>query len=219
MLGIANWTESPFHLPYKYAWEGTEISVFFQIDSDARESDTFLDPEDFLAAETTGDSDLSQLGINIRQDPSSPGKLEGDIAGINDIQEYMRRSNQLGRNAIKSRWRRWPNGEIPYVLSSRYGRYSRKTIARAMAEYHKKTCVKFVPRESSKHRDYIYIHPDDGCYSLVGRTGGRQPLSLDAGCIQTGTVIHELMHSTGEIKRFQKEMTDLGVKTLERIYS
>lgn len=39
-----------------------------------------------------------------------------------------------------------------------------------------------------QHRDYVYIYPDDGCYSLVGRTGGRQPVSLDAGCIQTGTV-------------------------------
>lgn len=66
-----------------------------------------------------------------------------------------------------------------------------------MNEYHAKTCVRFVARDARKHRDYIYIHPDDGCYSLVGRVGGRQPLSLDSGCIQTGTIIHELMHTVG----------------------
>lgn len=92
---------------------------------------------------------------------------------------------------------RWPNGQIPYVLSSQYGSYSKQVIAKAFDEYRKKTCIRFIPRDESKHQDYIYINPDDGCYSLVGRTGGRQPVSLDSGCIQVGTVIHELMHSTG----------------------
>ncbi|ETN75311.1 astacin [Necator americanus] len=94
-------------------------------------------------------------------------------------------------------FRRWPNGEIPYTLSSQYGAYSRSVIAKAMQEYHDKTCVRFVPRDVSRHVDYIYIHPDDGCYSLVGKTGGRQPLSLDSGCIQVGTIVHELMHAVG----------------------
>lgn len=66
-----------------------------------------------------------------------------------------------------------------------------------MQEYHKKTCLRFVPRDPLRHRNYIYIYPDDGCYSLVGKSGGRQPLSLDSGCIQTGTIVHELMHVTG----------------------
>ena len=48
---------------------------------------------------------------------------------------------------------------------------------------------RFVPRDARRHRDYVYIHPDDGCYSLVGRTGGRQPLSLDSGCIQVAPIL------------------------------
>jgi astacin len=93
--------------------------------------------------------------------------------------------------------RKWPNNEIPYSLSSQYGSYSRSIIAKAMNEYHLKTCIRFVARDPRRHRDYVYIHPDDGCYSLVGRVGGRQPLSLDSGCIQLGTIVHELMHAVG----------------------
>uniref|UniRef100_A0A8R1ETS2 Peptidase M12A domain-containing protein n=1 Tax=Caenorhabditis japonica TaxID=281687 RepID=A0A8R1ETS2_CAEJA len=65
-----------------------------------------------------------------------------------------------------------------------------------MNEYHQKTCVKFVARDPAKHHDYLWIHPDEGCYSLVGKTGGKQPVSLDSGCIQVGTIVHELMHAT-----------------------
>ncbi|KAK6020947.1 astacin [Ostertagia ostertagi] len=68
---------------------------------------------------------------------------------------------------------------------------------RLIQEYHDKTCIRFVPRDVSRHVDYIFIHPDDGCYSLVGKTGGRQPVSLDSGCIQVGTIVHELMHAVG----------------------
>lgn len=49
-----------------------------------------------------------------------------------------------------------------YIL----GAYSRSIIAKAMNEYHMKTCVRFVARDARRHRDYVYIHPDDGCYSL-----------------------------------------------------
>ena len=46
--------------------------------------------------------------------------------------------------------------------------------------------------------DYIDIIRDVGCYSPVGKIGGRQQLSLDWGCAgDIGTPIHELMHATG----------------------
>ena len=39
----------------------------------------------------------------------------------------------------------------------------------------------------------------DGCWSWVGRTGGKQELSLKSGscAYQVGTPIHELMHAIG----------------------
>uniref|UniRef100_A0A914W6A0 Metalloendopeptidase n=1 Tax=Plectus sambesii TaxID=2011161 RepID=A0A914W6A0_9BILA len=163
---------------------------------DGEFEETELSPADFDAARQLREIDLKTIGIDVVGDPTLGSKAEGDIA-LSDIKSFVKDSNTLGRNAIRQFYRRWPDGIIPYTLSGAYGSYSKRVIARAMEEYHMKTCIKFVPRDPTLHRDYIYIHPDDGCYSLVGRTGGRQPLSLDAGCIQVGTIVHELMHTVG----------------------
>jgi len=35
------------------------------------------------------------------------------------------------------------------------------------------------------------------CYSIVGRIGGPQTLSLAPKCLNTGTIFHELLHTLG----------------------
>ncbi|VDN55889.1 unnamed protein product [Dracunculus medinensis] len=73
---------------------------------------------------------------------------------------------------------------------------SNTIIARAFDEYHLRTCIRFAPR-TLYDQDYLYIGKIDGCYSDVGRAGGRQEVSLDEGCLEYDTAIHELMHSVG----------------------
>lgn len=165
------------------------------IDKSISEYETTLTQEDFDSHLLQRYS-LQSLGVKVRDDPTMGNYSEGDIL-LENPKKFVEENNQLSRNAIRQQWRRWPNGEIPYTLSSQYGAYARSVIASAMKEYHKKTCVRFVSRDPSKHQDYLYIHPDDGCYSLVGKTGGKQPVSLDSGCIQVGTIVHELMHAVG----------------------
>uniref|UniRef100_A0A914RSA6 Metalloendopeptidase n=1 Tax=Parascaris equorum TaxID=6256 RepID=A0A914RSA6_PAREQ len=65
----------------------------------------------------------------------------------------------------------------------------------AFAEYRRRTCVRF---EKRRHQhDYLYITKGFGCYSQVGRTGGRQEVSLGRGCLFHEIVVHELMHAVG----------------------
>lgn len=77
-----------------------------------------------------------------------------------------------------------------------------------MEDYAKSTCIQFVPKTNAD-TNYVYIIPDQGCYSMVGKTGecpvfvngsvkwlhsgGRQTVSLGSGCVQKGIIIHELM--------------------------
>lgn len=133
----------------------------------------------------------------------SNDKFEGDIVGINasTINAFVNggvdpNSKDIHRNAIKNKHQLWKNGRIPYVLSSQYSPHSRSIIANSMEEYNKHTCIRWVPKENTD-TDYVYIMPDRGCYSMVGRMGNRQVLSLGSGCIQKGIIIHEMMHAVG----------------------
>uniref|UniRef100_A0A671NAZ9 Metalloendopeptidase n=1 Tax=Sinocyclocheilus anshuiensis TaxID=1608454 RepID=A0A671NAZ9_9TELE len=66
----------------------------------------------------------------------------------------------------------------------------------AMSTFHSKTCIRFVAR--STQSDYISIENKDGCYSSLGRTGGKQVVSLNRqGCVYHGIVQHELNHALG----------------------
>src|ERR1700744_4220184 len=84
-------------------------------------------------------------------------------------------------------------------------------IKGALKTYKEKTCIQFVPW--TNERDHLYIFKDFGheyecyqllaslymrrCYSLVGRVGGRQELSLGRGCVFHEIIVHELMHTLG----------------------
>ncbi|XP_076349512.1 zinc metalloproteinase nas-8-like [Tachypleus tridentatus] len=124
------------------------------------------------------------------QKVTSHGRLvEGDIMLLNE-------RNAGDRVALRDRNYQWPNKRVPYVLSKSYGSSNVAVIKSAMEEYAKLTCIRFVQR--STERDYLYISSMDGCWSYMGRIGGRQDVSLASnGCIYKGIVMHELMHALG----------------------
>lgn len=54
------------------------------------------------------------------------------------------------------------------------GASDRQMILSAIDDYKKLTCLKFIPRTSSDS-DYIYFtNGNTGCWSSVGKIGGRQ---------------------------------------------
>jgi len=154
-----------------------------------------LNPEDFRAGDM-----MNEMPMDFKEDPILLARLwEGDIANVlpDDLQQMMGKGNRTlqNRNAIRDSWRRWPDATIPYVISSEFSQHERSVIAKAMQQYHQKTCIRFRPKTSE--RAYIHIMKGSGCSSSVGRTGSRQTVSLGNGCVYAGIVMHELMHASG----------------------
>ncbi|XP_066915045.1 hatching enzyme 1.2-like isoform X2 [Clytia hemisphaerica] len=123
--------------------------------------------------------------------------LEGDIVLTPKLRTYLdnqRSGAQISPfdAAVRSKW---PNARIPFTynrLSSDY----RKAVNEAIAEYNQKTCIRFVPK-TSRDKSWIEFMHGGGCYSMIGRVGGKQQISLGNGCGSKGVAIHEMMHALG----------------------
>lgn len=90
------------------------------------------------------------------------------------------------------------------------GRTDVDMIQKAIRAYHKMTCIRFKPY-TGRENDYLYLTSENtGCWSSVGRIGGRQEVNLQSpGCTGTiGTPAHELMHALGflhEQNRYERD--------------
>ncbi|GBN13265.1 Zinc metalloproteinase nas-15 [Araneus ventricosus] len=143
-----------------------------------------LTPADFEAGQTLPEKFFAPKKGT---DPlHKSGYFEGDIKNPKFVEE---------RNAIRDSHMKWPRGEIPYVIANTFDRQERSIIARAIEEYHKSTCIRFLPR--SNEVDFVFITRREGCFSMIGRDGGQQLLSLGDGCMFVGIIIHEFMHAVG----------------------
>ncbi|XP_026333154.1 zinc metalloproteinase nas-4 [Hyposmocoma kahamanoa] len=163
--------------------------------------DNVIDGED-------GAIDISHLGPHAYGLPSNESGdalstwSESSLMNPEEMGEYAEGDilmpTPTTRNGVKGETSRWPDGIIPYVIEGYYNQQQRELIMRAIADYHRLTCLRFVPYKGQK--DYITIQSGNtGCWSSVGRTGGRQEVNLQTpGCVtKKGTVIHELLHAIG----------------------
>jgi len=121
-----------------------------------------------------------------------PGLYEGDIQ-LNPDQWKQVQSGDNTYGSIVGR--RWPGGQIAYVIESSIGSKGRAAIAAAISDYHKYTCLRFTARKSESN--YISFYNGKGCNSPVGMYG-RNRISLESnGCQNKGTILHEIGHSIG----------------------
>ncbi|VDO20100.1 unnamed protein product [Haemonchus placei] len=113
-----------------------------------------------------------------------------------------RRRNKRNAAIIGKKFR-WPNAVIPYEFKDSDSNNItvnaaadwKKLIWRGMKEWQKETCIRFVER--TNETDYAVFFKGAGCYSNVGRTGGRQYISIGWGCESRGIVAHEIGHALG----------------------
>ena len=126
--------------------------------------------------------------------------VEGDIA-LGPVDAITARTELLRDEASRGVARavsitgvqyRWTNCTVPYEIDPNLPNQARVTDA--IAHWVAKTGLNFVVRTTEAN--WVYFTDDGGCWSYVGMRGGRQTISVSAGC-STGNTIHEIGHAVG----------------------
>lgn len=158
----------------------------------------FGEPDDKHTARMVANYTPEAFNVN----PEELGTyLEGDI--------LIPKKMLIMKNGITSQSSRWPKGIVPYEIRGSFDAHAMSIIEHAIREYQRRTCIRFVPRSSEQ--DYISIvSGNSGCWSSVGRVGGKQEVNLQSpGCLtKPGTAIHELMHALGFLHEQNREERD-----------
>lgn len=126
--------------------------------------------------------------------------VEGDIAlgSVEEVEAATAAARDSAQNGvafgvgITGAQFRWASCRIPYEIDPNLPNQQRVTDA--IAHWQANTPFRFVVRTSEP--DWVYFTDAGGCWSLVGRRGGRQTISLGSGCT-TGNAIHEIGHTVG----------------------
>lgn len=167
--------------------------------------------ESFTSVEENSEAS-SEEALQRKEEIPGVGELfEGDIVMDTRLFSAVSGENEK-RDAVTEEQYLWPNARVPYVLSDKLGDLALERIREAIEDYHKYTCVRFVPRLETDV-DYLYFFSNKSmCYSTVGRAGGKQKVSIGRGCERKGTVIHEMLHSIGFIHEQSRPDRDKHVK-------
>ncbi|KIH56596.1 astacin [Ancylostoma duodenale] len=88
----------------------------------------------------------------------------------------------------------WANG-VNYYFDYNANPKLRSVFKKGANEWEKNTCINF--KEDREAADKIRVFYEKGCWSFVGRRGGKQDLSLGRGCNSIATATHELGHALG----------------------
>ena len=132
--------------------------------------------------------------------------FQGDIklgSVRNLAKKFGKKRGKGARGAVQNHIDRlWPQGIIPYTVSSDLKSVSmtHQFIKDAIKVLNSKTNLKLVKR--TNEADYINFVIGDGCASFVGRQGGRMdidiaPIDDPGGYCDTAAVIHEILHAAG----------------------
>ncbi|SDM21227.1 Dot/Icm T4SS effector Zinc-dependent metalloprotease LegP [Kriegella aquimaris] len=135
--------------------------------------------------------------------------FEGDIC-LGSVEDLERKSSTVDSDQLSARGiahgvgitgeeYRWPNGILPYIIDDNVTATARRNIERAIEHWRQNTHIRFIirtPANARRYPDFIRFISADGCWSYIGRRGGRQDISIASGC-GLGAAIHEIGHAVG----------------------
>jgi hypothetical protein len=103
--------------------------------------------------------------------------------------------NETNRGTIaNSSARRWAGRVVIYDYSSGLSQAAKDKFIAAAQNWANNAGFTF--RRRTTQTSYINVVENEGCSSIIGRTGGRQNLSLARDC-SVGNAIHEIGHAIG----------------------
>nr|ADG29153.1 astacin like metalloprotease [Epinephelus coioides] len=168
-----------------------------------------------IAEEDLGDLSVSELleraNSNLLRSDDGPILTEGDIVIDSETERNADPCTSRG-----CKWGKYTDGKvyIPYYIASHFSSREKAIITRGLESFSSFSCIRFRPSRSSD-RDWLSIESKDGCYSYVGRRGGKQVVSLARrGCLYHGTVQHELLHALGFNHEQTRNDRDNHIKVL-----
>lgn len=158
--------------------------------------------------------ELSDLNDSLEiSDAKSDDVVMGDMIlskGVHN--EMFKPSNSMGIQAAKERhtWT-WNSGVIPIRFQRGIKWKYIKRFYKACEKWGAKSTVKCIRHTNQK--DYVYVTKNKkGCYSYLGRVGGKQVLNLGKGCWSTRIILHEIGHAMGMIHEHQRPDRDKYVR-------
>jgi len=151
---------------------------------------------------------LEALAVGNLSYPEKPAiELENDSIDTSELQnledDIVFDDAEINSGIIGEK-HRWRNGL--YVQIDRgfvKGTQEYNSINNGLYELHTTLCIDVIlwNQEVTPSGDYVFIkrgQAGTGCWSYVGKQGGKQELNLQTpGCNSKGTVIHEAIHALG----------------------
>uniref|UniRef100_A0A0N4ZMC0 Zinc metalloproteinase n=1 Tax=Parastrongyloides trichosuri TaxID=131310 RepID=A0A0N4ZMC0_PARTI len=91
----------------------------------------------------------------------------------------------------------WKEMPIKYRFHESLTFFTISQIIEAIQFWEDNTCISFQNIQQPIDGDYIEFFKGQGCYSMIGKFGGRQGISIGEGCERIGVIEHEIGHALG----------------------